>query len=96
MWTISDYPGYGLISGICTHGYKACAVCGPETVSRSAKSGNKLNANQKVRGSKIVFGGGRRWTRRNHPYRRNLMFNGQEELRPKPVRMTPDETLRCV
>jgi hypothetical protein len=54
--TISDYPGYGLISGVCTHGYRGCAVCGPSIESRAAKSGNKLDANQKVCGSKIVFG----------------------------------------
>jgi hypothetical protein len=29
LWTISDYPGYGLILGLCTHGYRGCAVCGP-------------------------------------------------------------------
>jgi hypothetical protein len=95
MWTISDYPGYGLISGVCTHGHKGCAVCGSETESRSAASGNKLNAENKVHGSKVIFGGGRRWTRRNHPYRRNLDFNGKVEDRGAPVRMTAGQTIRC-
>jgi hypothetical protein len=63
MWMISDYPGYGLVSRVCTHGFRGCAVCGPETDSRFVKSGNKLNAESKVCGSKEVFGGGRRWLR---------------------------------
>jgi hypothetical protein len=42
MWTIINYLGYGLISGICTHGYQECAVCGPDIDSIFAKSGNKF------------------------------------------------------
>jgi hypothetical protein len=71
------------------------AVCGPDTDSRSAKSGNKLDVNQIVHESKIVFGGSKRWTRRNHPYRRNLEFNGKEEFKGAPVRMASEETIRC-
>jgi hypothetical protein len=37
MWTISDFLAYGLISGLCTKGYKACCVYGPETGAHSAK-----------------------------------------------------------
>jgi hypothetical protein len=95
LWTISDYPGYGLISGICMHGYRGCAICGPKIVSRSAKSGNKLTAENRVRGRKIIFGGGRRWTRRNHPYRRSLEFDGRPEFRPAPMRMFANETISC-
>jgi hypothetical protein len=69
LWTISDYPRYGLVSGICTHGHKGCAICGPQTELRFAASGNKLNEENKVRGSKVIFGRGRHWLRRNHPYR---------------------------
>jgi hypothetical protein len=95
MWTISDYPGYGLISGICTHGHKGCAVCGPQTESRSAASGNKFNAENRVQGSKVIFGGGRRWTCRNHLYRRNVDFNGKVEERGPPIRMTAEATIQC-
>ena len=31
MWTISDFPAYGLISGLCCKGYKGCPCCGPST-----------------------------------------------------------------
>jgi len=95
MWTISDYPAYGLISGLCTHGYKACTVCGPHTDGRVAKSENKLDAHKKAKGRKIVYGGSRRWTSRTHPYRRNLQFDGKVEFRATPVRMTAEQTIQC-
>jgi hypothetical protein len=95
MWAIADYPGYGLISGLCTHGFKGCTVCGPEIESRTAKTGNKLNGENNARGSKVIFGGARRWTPRYHPYCQNLQFNGKLEDRMKPVRMSATETIRC-
>jgi hypothetical protein len=95
MWVISDYPGYGLISGLCTHGHKGCTVCGPATEARTAKSGNKVTVEHRVKGRKTVYTGGRKWLHRHHPYRRNLDFNGQEEVRSPPVPLTAAETSRC-
>jgi hypothetical protein len=95
MWAIADYPGYCLISGLCIHGFKGCTVCGPETISRTAKTGNKLNGENNARGNKVIFGGARRWTPRHHPYRRNLYFNGKPKDQMKPVRMSATETIRC-
>ena len=40
MWTIFDFPAYGLISGLCCKGYKGCPCCGPDTDGRSAKPGD--------------------------------------------------------
>ena len=37
MWTLHDFPAYGLISGLTTKGFKACPVCGPHTVSRRSR-----------------------------------------------------------
>jgi hypothetical protein len=54
MWTISDFPTYGLISGLCTKGYKACPVCGPKTVAHFAKIG-ALQDDRTARGSKNKF-----------------------------------------
>ena len=31
LWTINDFPAYGLISGQQTKGYKGCRVCVIET-----------------------------------------------------------------
>jgi len=70
-------------------------VCGPSTEARAAKSGNKVDAQKKAKGRKIVYGGSRRWTRRNHPYRRNLEFDGKVETRSTPIRMSAEETMRC-
>jgi hypothetical protein len=55
IWTISDFPAYGLISGLCTRGYKACPTCGPESKARFAKV-IALTDDQRAKGSKIVYG----------------------------------------
>jgi hypothetical protein len=47
-----------------------------------------------VRGRKIIYGGGRRWTRRHHPYRTDLSFNGKSKMRGRPTRMTREQTLQ--
>ena len=94
MWIFSDYPAYGLISGLCMHGHKGCTVCGLGTNARTSKSGNKVNANGKVKGRKTVYSGARRWTQRQHPYMQNLEFNGNVELRSPPRPMTRQETAR--
>lgn len=81
MRTISDILAYGLISGLCTKGFKACLLCGPETEAQSAKVG-ALKNDRRATASKVVYGGGRRWSRsRNHPYRNNLRINGKVEHR---------------
>jgi hypothetical protein len=95
LWTISDFPAYGLISDLCTHGYKACTAYGPATDARSARNGNKLDAQQIAKGRKIVYGGARRWITRDHPYRRDLAFNGKVEIGSPPSHMSPEELLHC-
>ena len=79
-WTISDFPAYGLISGLCCKGYKGCPHCRPETDARMAWIGDVL-ANRRTRGSKIVYGGIRRYLSRQHAYQRNLRFNGKVKHR---------------
>lgn len=86
MWTISDFPAYGLISGLCTKGYLACPVCGANIVSRSVKGPKKY---------KQAYLGAHRWTRRNHPYRVNLWFNGSKEHRSAPRRQSAVDILQA-
>jgi len=93
MWTISDFPTYGLISGLCCKGYKGCPHCGPDTDARMAKVGDVLS-NRRTRGSKIVYGGIRRYLPRHHPYRRNRRFNGQPEHRGRPRIQTGQDVIR--
>jgi hypothetical protein len=93
MWTISDFPAYGLISGLCCKGYKGCPECGPETDARMAKTGD-MCSDRTTRGSKIVYGGVRRYLPRHHPYRRNTRFNGMREYRTTPRTMSGADVIR--
>ena len=92
LWTISDFPAYGLISGLCCKGYKGCPCCGPATDARMAKTGDVL-PDRRARGSKIVYGGIRRYLSRHHPYRRNRRFNGSTEHRFRPTPMTGEDVI---
>ena len=95
MWTVSDYPALGLISGLSTHGYKACVVCRPKTDACSVRIGDKIDNNRNFRGRKIIYGGRRRWICHHHPYRTDLSFNGKVERRKPPIRMSGERTIRC-
>jgi hypothetical protein len=33
MWTIHDFPTYGLVARCDTKGYKGCPICGPDTIA---------------------------------------------------------------
>jgi len=32
MWTIHDFPVYGLVMGCVTEGYKGCPICGHDII----------------------------------------------------------------
>ena len=85
LWTISDFPAYGLISGQQTKGYKACPVCGPNIVSRSARGPKK---------DKIVYVGARQRLPEDHVFRSDLRFNGLEEKGVSNLRMSGEDVLR--
>lgn len=93
MWTISDFPAYGLISGLSCKGYKGCPCCGPETDARMAKTGD-LRPDRTARGSKIVYGGIRRYLGRHHPYRKYTRFNGHRETRTAPSTVSGLDIIR--
>jgi hypothetical protein len=57
MWTIHDFPRYGLIYGCQYQGYKTCLPCGSRTNSQWSKELGK-----------VVFERNQRWLNRNHPY----------------------------
>lgn len=86
LWTISDFPAYGMLSGWSVHGEKACPCCNSETDSKwLAKS------------HKYCFMGSRRFLDTNHPFRLNKnAFNGVEEFREAPVMLIGAEELRQV
>ena len=84
LWTVNDFPAYGLISGQVTKGHKACPVCGPNVVTRRSKA---LKKN--------VYLGHRRHLPMAHQWRRQRSnFDGQTDTRPPPRRMSGREHLR--
>ena len=60
MWTINDWPGFGLISGMVHVGYAGCPPCGPAVTSRYSRELHKC-----------LYTDSWRWLRsRHHPYKR--------------------------
>ncbi|KAG7531488.1 hypothetical protein ISN44_Un30g000040 [Arabidopsis suecica] len=65
MWTISDFPAYGMLSGWTTHGRLACPYCSDQTGAFWLKNGRKtcwfdchrcfLPVNHSYRGNKKDF-----------------------------------------
>jgi len=84
LWTVNDFPAYGLISGQVTKGHKACPVCGPNVVTRRSKA---LKKN--------LYLGHRRHLPMEHQWRRQRSnFDGQTDMRPPPRRMSGRDHLR--
>jgi hypothetical protein len=83
IWTINDFPAYGLLSGQQVSGYKGCPLCGPETCAEHAQLL-----------SKMIFLGGRRFLHMDHRFRRALAaFNNHPELDMAPERPSGEEVL---
>ncbi|XP_062102062.1 uncharacterized protein LOC133810687 [Humulus lupulus] len=80
LWTIHDFPAYGIVSGYSTQGYKACPVCEDDTSSF------------RIRG-KTCFMGHRRYLCPNHQWRNDMEYDGTIERRPPPRILTGDEIL---
>ncbi|CAM8923448.1 unnamed protein product [Rhodiola kirilowii] len=56
MWTISDFPGLGMLGGIKTKGYKACPLCLDE-IDATHITG------------RMSYQGHQRWLPRDHDWR---------------------------
>ncbi|CAN1125381.1 hypothetical protein LINPERPRIM_LOCUS31644 [Linum perenne] len=75
MWTINDFPAYGMLSGWRTKTKYACPTCGFNTWSMWL-----------VHGGKYCYMGHQRFLSREHPFRRNKRkFDGREEHREVPA-----------
>lgn len=72
LWTISDFPGSGMLGGHKTKGYRACPIC--------------LDAIDAVHlGGTMCYQGHRRWLDKDHAWRRaSDKFNGSFEFREAP------------
>ena len=84
MWTINDFPAYGLLSGQQVHEYKACPLCSPETCAEHSRLLGKM-----------IFLGARRYLPEDHRYRRaRAAFDMNEEWGLPPERPTGEEIFR--
>ena len=85
MWTIHDFPAYGVVAGCVTKGYKGCPVCGPNTLSRRSRSLRK----------NVYDAQHRRYLPEDHPWRApRADFEGLAERRGPPAKITAEEVLR--
>ncbi|CAH9130990.1 unnamed protein product [Cuscuta epithymum] len=78
IWTISDFPAYGMLSGWSTHGRLACPYCLGEGVAQQLKFGKKP----------CWWGCHRRFLRAQHGFRRDSQswgVFGAERRRPCPI-----------
>ncbi|XP_074328426.1 uncharacterized protein LOC141666335 [Apium graveolens] len=83
MWTINDFPGYGNLSGYVNKGYRACPVCGDQTVAKYLSRSRKMS-----------YQGHRRYLDLYHPYRRQrTTFNGEQEFGCAPEPLSGEEVL---
>ena len=86
MWTVSDYPALGNLSGNVVKGYNDCTVCV-----------DKTNATRSANYRKTVVRRHRRWLPRHHPYRRQKSaFDNTMEKGVAPIPLTGDEVLQRV
>jgi hypothetical protein len=72
MWTMHDFPRYGVVYGCQHQDYKACPPCRPRTISWWSKELGKT-----------CFERSHRCLRKNHLYRMHpntRRFNGKKEL----------------
>ncbi|XP_074337178.1 uncharacterized protein LOC141674350 [Apium graveolens] len=81
LWTISDYPALGNLSGNVIKGYNACTVCVDNT-----------KATRLVHYRKTVVMRHRRWLPRHHPYRKQkTTFDNTVEKDVAPIPLTGEQ-----
>ena len=86
MWTISNFPAYGNLSGCLVKGYFACPICGEDTQSCRLKNGKKN-----------VYMRHRRYLPESHLFRDlTKAFDGKPERDFPSKPLSGEETLRKV
>ena len=84
LWTITDFPGLGYVSGSITSGLAACPDC--HFFTDSFRLGN---------GTKTCYMGHRRFLDENHPFRFDVDKFGSTEFRQAPTPLSREEVLEC-
>nr|XP_025650886.1 uncharacterized protein LOC112747020 isoform X1 [Arachis hypogaea] len=86
LWTISDFPGLGTLSGWNTYTGLACPSCNFDNIP------HRLNHSKKY-----CFMGHRRFLDQRHKFRLNtVQFNGRQETRLPPRTLSGSEILSQV
>ena len=80
LWTINDFPAYGMMSGWSTKGYMACPTRNKDICSLGLRS-------------KICYMGHRRFLPSNHSWRKSKKFNGKTEHGVAPIELSGDDIL---
>ena len=84
LYTVSDFPGLGLISGFATKGYVACPHCGPNTQGRYSHDLRKTTYDCQHR----------KWLGTTHPFRDAAeAFDGFPEYGQAPASVTAAQIL---
>ncbi|KAL1206112.1 hypothetical protein V5N11_005267 [Cardamine amara subsp. amara] len=84
MWTISDFPAYGMLSGWTTHGRLSCPYCEENTDAFQLKHGRKS----------CWFDCHRRFLPSDHPYRRSTtLFTKNKKVFDGPPPLTDGSTI---
>ena len=83
LWTISDFPAYGMLSGWSTHGKMSCPYCMEETKSFQLQYGRKP----------CFFDCHRQFLSMDHPYRRQKQAFKKNivELSNSPPRLSGEQ-----
>ncbi|XP_042441186.1 uncharacterized protein LOC122026513 [Zingiber officinale] len=78
LWTISDFPGYAILSGWSTKGQLACPVCHKFTHSQWLKNGGKY-----------FYMGHRKFLNSDHAFQKNAQFfDGTKEYGKPPPKLS--------
>ncbi|XP_057250626.1 uncharacterized protein LOC125497867 [Beta vulgaris subsp. vulgaris] len=82
LWTVSDYPAYGDLSGWSTGGEKGCPTCNSDTSSEWLRNGASTVTCVIADFYPLIMNGGTM-----------ASFDGTHEIRPKPKELTGEEVL---
>ena len=78
LWTMYDFPAYGIVAGCITKGYKGCPKCGENTILRRSLALRKNVYDDQYR----------RYLPCGHPWRLAIPeFNGVREIRGPPAKV---------
>ncbi|XP_038975417.1 uncharacterized protein LOC120106535 [Phoenix dactylifera] len=83
LWTINDFPAYGMLLGWSTHGKLACPYCMENSKTFTLQHGGKTS----------FFDCHRQFLPMDHAYRYQVdgFFNGRIETDPPPPRLSGEE-----